>query len=190
MCHVLIPLLAEWFVFRNFMSWCFVLIRFERDRPGCDCRAPTAENEVSRRDSCFTAGLRDCNILTPFSPPRYPNLKSSFRTVMAEEGVFALGKGWAPTAIGYSIQGTLKFGLNEVFKDTYSNAVGEENALRYRAFIWAGAAASAEFFADIGLVPLEMIKVKVQTSEPGSFPTRCVALQSCEQKPGHVVVVL
>ena len=92
--------------------------------------------------------------------------------LVAQEGAAAVWKGWAPTAIGYSLQGTLKFGLNEIFKDAYSNMVGEENALRYRALVWAGAAASAEFFADIGLVPLEMIKVKVQTSPHGTFPTK------------------
>jgi len=47
----------------------------------------------------------------------------------------------------------------------------EEDAKKYRRFIWAGASATAEFFADIVLCPMEMVKVKVQTSKPGSFPT-------------------
>lgn len=32
------------------------------------------------------------------------------------------------------------------------------------------ASASAEFLADIALCPMEMIKVKVQTSDAGTFP--------------------
>jgi hypothetical protein len=37
--------------------------------------------------------------------------------------------------------------------------------------IWLSASASAEFFADIALCPMEMVKVKVQTSPAGTFPT-------------------
>jgi len=37
--------------------------------------------------------------------------------------------------------------------------------------VWAGASATAEFFADMALCPFEMIKVRVQTSDAGSFPT-------------------
>jgi len=46
----------------------------------------------------------------------------------------------------------------------------EQDAVKYRRYIWAAASASAEFFADIALCPMEMVKVKVQTSKPGSFP--------------------
>ena len=40
-----------------------------------------------------------------------------------------LGKGWAPTFIGYSCQGLGKFGLYEVFKNVYSNLIGEVGIL-------------------------------------------------------------
>lgn len=42
-----------------------------------------------------------------------------------------LFKGWAPTAIGYSLQGLCKFGFYEYFKDMYSTMAGEENAYKY-----------------------------------------------------------
>jgi len=57
------------------------------------------------------------------------------------------------------------------FKDTYSNALGEENYKKYRALVWCAGSASAEFFADMALCPLEMVKVKVQTSPSGTWPT-------------------
>lgn len=110
-----------------------------------------------------------CNMQT--NPTKYRSLIPGLRTVIAEEGAAALSKGWLPTAIGYSMQGMFKFGLNEIFKDVYSNALGEENALKYRGLVWAAASGSAEFFADIALCPMEMVKVKVQTSPPGTFPT-------------------
>lgn len=41
---------------------------------------------------------------------------------------------------------------------------GEENAYKYRGQIYLVGSASAEFFADIALCPMEMIKVKVGTT--------------------------
>lgn len=42
-----------------------------------------------------------------------------------EDGVRGLAKGWAPTFIGYSMQGLCKFGFYEVFKIFYSDLLGE-----------------------------------------------------------------
>ncbi|CAF4581881.1 unnamed protein product, partial [Didymodactylos carnosus] len=71
---------------------------------------------------------------------------------------------------GYSAQGAFKYGLYEVFKDQYANMVGKDNYDKYKGLIWCAASASAEFFADIALCPLEMVKVKVQTAPHGTFP--------------------
>lgn len=51
------------------------------------------------------------------------------------------------------------------------NLAGQENAGKYKKLIWLAGSASAEFFADIALCPLEMVKVKIQTSKVGTFPT-------------------
>jgi len=64
-----------------------------------------------------------------------------------------------------------KYGLYEVFKDLYMNAAGEELSTNYKPLIWLAGSASAEVFADIALCPLEMTKVKIQTSPSGTFPT-------------------
>ncbi len=63
-----------------------------------------------------------------------------------------------------------KYGLYEVFKDLYMNLAGEEASKQYKGAIWLAGSASAEVFADIALCPLEMTKVKIQTSTPGTFP--------------------
>jgi len=133
---------------------------------------------------CLVGGLLACGLthtlMTPLDvgkcnmqtdPGKFKGLISGARVIAAEEGGALLVKGWFPTLMGYSAQGCFKFGLNEVFKDVYANLAGEENALKYRALIWTGASASAEFFADIALCPFEMVKVKVQTSPAGTFPT-------------------
>ena len=58
------------------------------------------------------------------------------------------------------MQGTCKFGFYEIFKNLYGNAMGEENAFLYRTSLYLAASASAEFFADIALAPMEAVKVK------------------------------
>jgi solute carrier family 25 phosphate transporter 3 len=98
-------------------------------------------------------------------------LFGSLRTIIREEGSRAIWKGWGPTILGYSPQGALKFGLYEIFKDGLSNFVGYDNAQKYRELIWISGAASAEFCGCLALCPMEMVKVKVQTSVPGTFPT-------------------
>jgi solute carrier family 25 phosphate transporter 3 len=43
---------------------------------------------------------------------------------LVEEGVRGLGKGWAPTLVGYSMQGLGKFGFYELFKVVYGDLLG------------------------------------------------------------------
>jgi solute carrier family 25 (mitochondrial phosphate transporter), member 3 len=105
------------------------------------------------------------------NPKKYGGLSSSIRLLLKEEGANGIWKGFGPTFVGYSLQGMFKYGLYEVFKDFYSNLAGEEAAEKYRSGIWLAGSASAEVFADIALCPLEMTKVKIQTSQGGSFPT-------------------
>lgn len=105
------------------------------------------------------------------SPTKYVGLGSSVSLLLKEEGANGIWKGFGPTFVGYSFQGMFKYGLYEVFKDMYSNLAGEEAANKYKPAIWLAGSASAEVFADIALCPLEMTKVKIQTSLGGSFPT-------------------
>ncbi|KAI8906983.1 mitochondrial carrier domain-containing protein [Powellomyces hirtus] len=132
---------------------------------------------------CFASGILACGLthtaITPLdvtkcsmqvNPGKYKGLGQGLRTIVSEEGARAIWKGWGPTALGYSAQGAFKFGLYEFFKDWYSNLVGEENAVKYKQLIWCAGSASSEFFADMALCPMEMTKVKVQTSPAGAFP--------------------
>ncbi|TMW69497.1 hypothetical protein Poli38472_001653 [Pythium oligandrum] len=133
---------------------------------------------------CMIGGILACGVthaaITPLdvvkcnmqvNPAKYTGMFSGLKTIAAEEGTVALYKGWAPTAIGYSAQGFFKYGLYDYFKDLYSTMAGEENAYKYRGLIYLAGSASSEFLADIALCPMEMVKVKVQTSPAGTFPT-------------------
>jgi len=133
---------------------------------------------------CAFGGVLSCGIthtaVTPLDlvkcrlqvdKDKYKNLGNGFKVTVAEGGVRGLVLGWAPTAIGYSAQGLCKFGFYEFFKNTYGNMLGEENTYLYKTSLYLAASASAEFFADIALSPMEACKVRMQTSVPGTFPT-------------------
>jgi len=102
---------------------------------------------------------------------KYKSIGNGFKVTVAEGGARGLVLGWAPTAIGYTMQGICKFGFYEFFKNIYSGMLGEENTYLYRTSLYLAASASAEFFADIALSPMECVKVRMQTSPPGTFPT-------------------
>lgn len=112
-----------------------------------------------------------CNMQV--SPDRFKSLGQGLGLVRAEAGLGSAGlyKGWLPTFFGYSAQGAFKFGLYEFFKDFYMNLAGEKASKQYEGLIWLAGSATAEFFADIALCPMEMAKVKIQTSAAGTFPT-------------------
>merc|ERR1712002_857912 len=99
-------------------------------------------------------------------PVKYKGIGQGAKLTIAEDGIRGLSKGWAPTAIGYSMQGLGKFGFYEVFKILYSSILGEEKSYLYRTSLYLAASASAEFFADIALAPMEAVKVRMQT-QPG-----------------------
>lgn len=108
--------------------------------------------------------LVKCRLQT--NAEKYKSVGNGFKVTLAEEGVRGLGRGWAPTAIGYSLQGLGKFGFYELFKNIYSGILGEELSYTWRTSLYLAASASAEFFADIALCPLEACKVRIQT-QPG-----------------------
>jgi len=133
---------------------------------------------------CGFGGLLSCGLthtaVTPLdlvkcrlqvNKEKYKNVGTGFKITVAESGAKGLFLGWAPTAIGYSMQGICKFGFYEFFKNTYSGIIGEENTFLYRTSLYLVASASAEFFADIALSPMESCKVRIQTSAIGTFPT-------------------
>jgi len=115
---------------------------------------------------------------------KYPNMPTAFKVTLADGGVKALGRGWAPTAIGYTMQGICKFGFYEVFKNLYGGMMGEENAYLYRTSLYLAASASAEFFADIALAPMEACKVRIQTSDYAGTLRECFPKMKTEEGMG------
>lgn len=144
---------------------------------------------------CGYGGVLSCGIthtaLTPLdmvkcriqtNPGKYKNIFQGFKVTVAEDGARGLVKGWAPTAIGYSLQGLGKFGFYELFKIVYSGILGDELSYTWRTSLYLASSASAEFFADIALCPLEACKVRIQT-QPGCSPyLRVVAPQIYKQE--------
>ena len=89
----------------------------------------------------------------------------SFRKVIANEGASALATGFGPTFAGYFLQGAFKFGGYELFKQQWINQLGYETASNNRTAVYLASSATAEFFADIALCPLEATRIRL-VSEP------------------------
>ncbi|OJK00879.1 hypothetical protein ASPACDRAFT_77759 [Aspergillus aculeatus ATCC 16872] len=96
-------------------------------------------------------------------PKIYTSNLSAWRSIMAKEGVRGVFFGWTPTFLGYSLQGAGKYGFYEYFKYLYGDRLFPNTN---RTVVYLGASASAEFFADMMLCPMEAIKVRMQTTLP------------------------
>ncbi|KAF2164383.1 hypothetical protein M409DRAFT_25261 [Zasmidium cellare ATCC 36951] len=129
--------------------------------------------------TCTFGGLMACGLthwgVTPLDLVKcrrqvdsklYKGNIDGWRTIIRQEGFSGVYTGGSPTFFGYSVQGALKYGCYEFFKKFYSDLAGEENAVRYKTYIYLAGSASAEFFADIGLCPFEAVKVRMQTTIP------------------------
>lgn len=92
-------------------------------------------------------------------------LIGGFRQVIRNKGAGALLTGAGPTFAGYFLQGALKFGGYEFFKQQSVNATGQENGKNNRIAVYCVSSASAEFFASIALCPLEATRIRL-VSEP------------------------
>jgi len=124
-----------------------------------------------------TLDVAKCRAQAHSKAGRWPKgLIPGIQKIIAEEGAAGMVKGWAPTMIGYGAQGLFKFGFNELFKDIYTNMIGEKNLDTQwkKMALWAAASGSAEVFADVALCPFEMTKVKMQVvlpGQPGGIPS-------------------
>lgn len=100
----------------------------------------------------------------------YSSNLNGIKTIVKTEGLHKIYTGFAPTFIGYGLQGAFKYGGYEYFKKTYSDLFGGESIGVYLA-----SSASAEFIADLFLCPFESMKVKYQTTIP---PNKIIGLTS------------
>jgi solute carrier family 25 phosphate transporter 3 len=142
-------------------------------------------HDASYYGKCVIGGALACGgthaLITPLdlvkcrrqvNPDMYPSLVAGIRSINGKSGMGTTGlyTGGVPTLIGYSLQGMCKFGFYEMFKDVYAKAAGD-NADKFKVFGWAISSACAEVIADVALCPWEAIKVRMQTSPEGTFPT-------------------
>jgi solute carrier family 25 phosphate transporter 3 len=129
--------------------------------------------------ACTFGGLLACGLTHTFVTPMdlvkcrrqvdskmYKGNFEAWGKIARAEGIRGVYTGWGPTFWGYSIQGAFKYGGYEFFKKFYSDLVGEETAGKFKTGVYLAASASAEAIADVGLCPLEAVKVRMQTTIP------------------------
>lgn len=61
-------------------------------------------------------------------PGKYKGILSDFGVTLQDNGLRGLARGWAPTFLGYSMQGLFKFSLYEILKICYTELLGQEKA--------------------------------------------------------------
>ena len=146
---------------------------------------PKHPHEPSYYFKCALAGSLACAshvLLIPldvvkvnmqYDPQKYQTLRQSFMLIVKEHGWGTRGiwKGANALVVSFGLQGIVKFGMYEFLKDSFMNYFGQSISLGYIGYIWLAAACVAELYADLALCPCEMLKVKIQTSVQGSFPT-------------------
>ena len=144
-------------------------------------------HDLSYYVKCLIGGAMACGLthtaITPLDlikcrrqvdPNLYKSLPEAIGRIRAENGLRGLMLGWGPTFIGYNLQGMGKFGFYEMFKNLYKKMAGDQ-AEKYQVYGWILSSACAEVIADVFLCPWEALKVRTQTSKPGTFPTTTMA---------------
>ena len=158
---------------------------------------PSDKHDASYYFKCLKGGALACGmthagIVTldlvkcqrQVDPNIYKSLGDGINTLWKTRGLSGITTGWLPTLIGYSLQGTAKFGFYEMFKDVYASIAGD-NAERYKVLGFAVSSACAEVIADVLLCPWEAVKIKMQTSKFGTFPTKLMpAMQQIHSAEG------
>lgn len=157
----------------------------------------TDVHDLSYYLKCMGGGVLACGLthcaVTPLDivkcrrqvdPTLYSSLGNGLKTIYANEGLRGITLGAEAALVGYSLQGFGKFGFYEIFKDVYKKLVGPANAARYQSVGFAISSACAEVIADCLLCPMEAVKVRQQTSRPGTYPSGIVAATSEMAKEG------
>ncbi|KAJ8104769.1 hypothetical protein ONZ43_g7697 [Nemania bipapillata] len=140
----------------------------------------TKSNDLALYSRYALAGAVCCSfthaILTPVDivktriqvdPLAYNHgVSGGLRQVVASEGAGALATGLGPTAVGYFLQGALKFGGYEFLKTRAIDTLGYETACNNRYAIYLGSSALAELAGDIVLCPFEAVRIRL-VSQPG-----------------------
>lgn len=143
---------------------------------------PADKHDASYYFKCLKGGALACGLThtaivtldlvkcqRQIDPTLYKSLGSGISTLWNANGVKGITVGWFPTLLGYSLQGTAKFGFYEMFKDVYAKVAGDK-AEKYKVIGFAISSASAEVIADCLLCPMEAVKIRMQTSKLGTFP--------------------
>uniref|UniRef100_A0A7S3MSK1 Uncharacterized protein n=1 Tax=Favella ehrenbergii TaxID=182087 RepID=A0A7S3MSK1_9SPIT len=139
-------------------------------------------HDASYYAKCMVGGIFACGIthaaVCPLdivkcrmqaNPGMYKSIPDGFKQIKATEGFKGFTLGWFPTLLGYGMQGFGKFGFYEMFKDVYKAALGDK-AAEYQTVGFLVSSACAEVIADVMLCPMEALKVRMQTSDKGTFP--------------------
>ena len=128
----------------------------------------------------------DCIKTTLQTQPELTGNRVAARTILETSGPRGFLRGLGPTAIGYSVQGLIKFGGYETLKRAGNRLIArarpddERTPPLLRISMMLAAAGSAELAATLFLCPLETVKLRMQTDA-------AVASLGVARAVGHIV---
>lgn len=93
------------------------------------------------------------------NPAKYPGLLSALKTVSIEEGAQSFFTGWAPTFLGFFVNGATAYSTTEFFRRYFIDAAGQSaNSLEVPIIL--AAASIAAFVGSFTLAPFEAVRVR------------------------------
>jgi solute carrier family 25 phosphate transporter 3 len=96
------------------------------------------------------------------------NLKTVIKELRQKGGIKNLYTGWEPTVLAYGLHGMIKYTTYETVKSNLISYYGGDiNKNRYK--ICSMSAGLAEFFANLFICPLEVLKIRLQSSTLQQF---------------------
>jgi solute carrier family 25 (mitochondrial phosphate transporter), member 3 len=148
--------------------------------------SPASTESVDRfyHTKCFVGGAFSSSVrwaLTPIdfiktamqaNPNQYASFADGFFVVFREHGVSGLYRGFTPTVLAYTTQSGTKYATYEYLKYSLHENASPEFAAQHKTLIYMFSAGCAEAFADVLMCPWEMLKLKVQTTRFGEFPSQ------------------
>eukprot|EP00752_Nemacystus_decipiens_P011093 g9855.t1 len=117
-------------------------------------------------------------------PKKYPDMVSTFGTLVKEEGVQAFLLGTGATIVGYLFYGGVSFGLTEYLKRRFVELAGPDLAALYPIPILLGASAISACFAATAVTPFETLRIKTVTVP--NFPKTLAGAMSEMVSTGRV----
>lgn len=93
------------------------------------------------------------------NPSKYPGVFEAMKTVSSEEGMGAFFNGWAPTFLGFFVNGGITYTATEFFRRYFTDFLGADSTSNEVPIILAAASVAA-FIGSFTIAPFEAVRIR------------------------------